>query len=158
LQPRRAARRLALDVLYEAEIRDVLPREAFELRTSGGWVLPTVDDEATPEEAAEEPTEEALKYARYLTEGVEDHHADIDELISRYADRWAIERMPVVDRNVVRIAVFELLWGEDVPVAVAINEAVELAKSFSTDDSGRFVNGLLGKIAETERDQMKGGR
>jgi N utilization substance protein B len=65
--------------------------------------------------------------------------------------------MPVVDRNVVRIAVFELLWGDDVPVAVAINEAVELAKSFSTDDSGRFVNGLLGKIAEIER-SADGGR
>ena len=150
MQARRAARRLALDVLYEAEIRDVLPREAFDLRKEGGWVLPTADDEASPEEAALEPTEEALAYARRLTEGVEDHHADIDELISRYADRWAIERMPVVDRNVVRIALFELLWGDDVPVAVAINEAVELAKSFSTDDSGRFVNGLLGRIAETE--------
>ncbi|MGH2805938.1 MAG: transcription antitermination factor NusB [Actinomycetota bacterium] len=150
MQARRAARRLALDVLYEAEIRDVLPRDAFELRRSGGWVLPTTDDEASPEEAGEEPTEEALAYARYLTEGVEDHHADIDELITRYADRWAIQRMPVVDRNVIRIALFELLWADDVPVAVAINEAVELAKSFSTDDSGRFVNGLLGRIAETE--------
>jgi N utilization substance protein B len=59
--------------------------------------------------------------------------------------------MPVIDRNLLRIALFELLWGDDIPVAVAINEAVELAKSLSTDDSGRFINGLLGKIAEERR-------
>jgi N utilization substance protein B len=71
-------------------------------------------------------------------------------LIVKYADRWAIERMPVIDRSLLRMALFELLWGDDIPVAVAINEAVELAKSLSTEDSGRFVNGLLGKIAEQE--------
>ena len=152
MQSRRAARTLALDVLYEAEIRDALPLEAFDMRSESGWVLPTEADDHTLGAAGQvDPSAEVLAYARYLTEGVQDHHAEIDELISRYADRWTIERMPVVDRNLIRIAVFELLWGEDVPVAVAINEAVELAKSFSTDDSGRFVNGLLGRIAETDR-------
>lgn len=151
MKARQAARRLALDLLYEAEIRNVLPRRAYEMRAADGWVIPTLaEDLGGAEDSHEEPTEEAVAYARELVEGVEDHHADIDELIVRYADRWAIERMPVVDRNVIRIAVFELLWGRDIPVAVAINEAVELAKSFSTDDSGRFVNGLLGKIADTE--------
>ncbi|MDQ3940403.1 MAG: transcription antitermination factor NusB, partial [Actinomycetota bacterium] len=141
MQVRRAARQLALDVLYEAEIRDVSPRTAFELRRTHGWVIPTPsDDQVTAEADQVEPSEAVLAYARYLTEGVEDRRAAIDDLIVRYADRWAIDRMPVVDRNVVRIALFELLWGEDIPVAVAINEAVELAKSFSTDDSGRFVN------------------
>ncbi|HVM35229.1 MAG TPA: transcription antitermination factor NusB, partial [Actinomycetota bacterium] len=79
-----------------------------------------------------------------------EHQAELDELIVRYADRWAIDRMPVIDRSLVRMALFELLHSDDVPVAVVINEAVELAKELSTDDSGRFVNGLLGRIAERE--------
>lgn len=149
MQVRSAARRLALDVLYEAEIRNSLPLEALELRSRDGWVLATASDEDQAAESPEPPTDEAVAYARSLVTGVQEHHAAIDELISRYADRWTIERMPVIDRNVVRIAVFELLWCEDVPVPVAINEAVELVKAFSTDDSGRFVNGVLGRIAET---------
>lgn len=157
MRSRRTARRLALDVLYEAEIRDVLPCEAFELRRKEGWVVPTPDDQAPSDEAdgvpppAEEaPGEDAMSYALELVEGVQTHHADIDALIVAYADRWAIQRMPLIDRNLVRMAIFELMWGDDIPVAVAINEAVELAKELSTDDSGRFVNGLLGRIAETE--------
>ena len=69
-------------------------------------------------------------------------------MIDRYADRWAIGRMPVVDKNLLRLGVFELLWVPDVPTPVVINEAVELAQSFSTDDSGRFVNGILGRAAD----------
>ena len=154
MRNRRAARQLALDVLYESEIRGNLPTEALSLRELEGWVIPTSGDDQTVSltEVDEPPSEEVLAYVRDLVEGVQTHHADIDSLIVRYADRWAIERMPVIDRNLVRIALFELLWGEDIPVAVAINEAVELAKAFSTEDSGRFVNGLLGRIAERERD------
>ena len=154
MQTRSAARRLALDVLYEAEIRGSLPLEAFESRRGYGWGVPTASDEGDEggvPPGSEDPSEEAVAYARHLVAGVQEHHADIDELITTYADRWTIERMPVVDRNVVRIALFELLWTDDVPVPVAINEAVELAKAFSTDDSGRFVNGLLGRIAETRK-------
>jgi N utilization substance protein B len=81
---------------------------------------------------------------------VQAHQADIDRLIALYADRWAIERMPVVDRSLLRIAIYELLWRTDIPVPVAINEAVELAQELSTDDSGRFINGLLGRIVEQE--------
>ena len=152
MQARSAARRLALDILYESEIRASRPLETLELSRNAGWVIPTAADQgddradAAPDLA---PTDEIVAYARRLLAGVEEHHDEIDALIGKYADRWAIDRMPLIDRNVVRIAVFELLWADDVPVAVAINEAVELAKSFSTDDSGRFVNGLLGKIAET---------
>ena len=151
MQVRSTARRLALDVLYEAEIRGSLPLEALELRHNYGWVVPTASDQTGTDAESEEevPTADAVAYARLLVTGVQENQADIDELIATYADRWTIERMPVVDRNVVRIAVFELLWAKDVPVPVAINEAVELAKAFSTDDSGRFVNGLLGRIAET---------
>ena len=149
MQVRSAARRLALDVLYEAEIRSSLPLEAFELRSSYGWVVATSADEERAPAPDQPPSDEAIAYARLLVSGIQEHHAEIDELIARYADRWSIDRMPVIDRNVVRMAVFELLWCDDVPVAVAINEAVELAKAFSTDDSGRFVNGVLGRIAET---------
>ena len=120
----------------------MLPVEAYRERERLGW---SVDDD---ENVAEQPERAVLAYARALVQGVQDHHADIDELITRYADHWAISRMPVVDRNVIRVAVWELVWGEDVPVAVAINEAVELAKSYSTEDSGRFVNGVLGKIVD----------
>lgn len=153
MKARRAARRLALDVLYEAEIRDELPSEALEARRAGGWVIASASDQgsATDEVSEEEPTEEALGYAADLIAGVQSHHADIDELIAAHADRWTIERMPVVDRTLLRIALFELLWREDIPVAVGINEAVELAKSYSTDDSGRFINGLLGRIVEVEK-------
>ena len=152
MQARSAARRLALDILYEAEIRGAPPVRSFDSSQEAGWVIPTAADEGGEgDQTSEAPSDEVVAYARLLVTGVEEHHEAIDDLIARYADRWAIDRMPLVDRNVLRIAVFELLWSEDVPVAVAINEAVELAKSFSTDDSGRFVNGLLGKIAETAR-------
>lgn len=151
MKVRRAARRLALDVLYEAEIRDMLPLEAWAARSKEGWVVPAAgDDDLLASNGGAEPPKEALEYGHGLVQGVQAHQADIDALIATYADRWTIERMPVVDRNIVRIALTELLWGSDVPVAVVINEAVELAKGLSTDDSGRFVNGLLGRIAERE--------
>ena len=75
------------------------------------------------------------------------HRAELDRLIASYAEDWTIERMPVIDRNLLRLGTFELLYLDDVPAAVTINEAVELAKTFSTEDSGRFVNGILGRIA-----------
>lgn len=147
MKHRRAARRIALDVLYEAEIRDLLPGEALDRRADEEWVLPA-EDEAAGADAVVAP--EAIEYARTLVLGVQDHQAELDELIVSYADRWAIDRMPVIDRSLLRMALFELLHEDDVPVAVVINEAVELAKELSTDDSGRFVNGLLGRIAERE--------
>jgi transcription antitermination protein NusB len=150
---RRAARRLALDVLYEAEIRDELPVDRLAAHQSGGWVVPSAEDDTVE---GGEPGPEVSAYARVLIEGVQEHQADIDALIARFADRWAIERMPIVDRTLIRIGVFELLWRDDVPTAVAINEAVELAKSLSTDDSGKFVNGLLGRVAENEQGEDPG--
>lgn len=147
MRVRRAARRLALDILYEAEIRDRLPLDAWEAHSAEGWVRPSAGDDGDSAPGDEWPAE-ATAYALALVQGVQAHHADIDALIVRYADRWAIERMPVVDRNLLRIAIFELLWAGDIPVAVAINEAVELAQELSTDDSGRFINGLLGRIVE----------
>jgi transcription antitermination protein NusB len=86
-------------------------------------------------------------FASELVRGVLDHGTELDELISSHAKDWSIERMPVIDRNLLRMALFEMLHLEDVPAAVAINEAVELAKIYSTEDSSRFVNGLLGSVS-----------
>ena len=89
-----------------------------------------------------------LDYAISLIEGVAQNLDRIDELIASYAEGWTIDRMPVVDRNLARIAVFELLYVPEIDDPVAISEAVELAKQMSTDDSPRFLNGILGRIAE----------
>ena len=148
MKARRVARQIALDVLYEAEIREMLPLDAFRMRQSAGWGNPQDSDD--PAAVIEDPAPESLAYARVLVEGVQEQNASLDALIAKYADHWTIERMPVIDRNLLRLALFELLCRDDVPVAVAINEVVELAKSLSTDDSGRFINGLLGKIVEKE--------
>ncbi len=123
-ESRRAARERALELLYEAETKDV---------TAGAVVaaLPVPPDD----------------YATALAEGVDDERAAIDELIVAHLKGWTLERMPAVDRAVLRLAVFELLHRPDVPVGVVISEAVELASEFSTDDSGRFVNGVLSAIA-----------
>ncbi len=86
-------------------------------------------------------------FASELVRGVTEHCDELDELISGHAKDWAIERMPVIDRNLLRMALFEMLHLDDVPAAVAINEAVELAKIYSTEDSSRFVNGLLGSVS-----------
>jgi N utilization substance protein B len=156
VRTRRLSRRLALDVLYEAAIRDSLPIESFRSRQAAGWAqtaAPQEEDEPESMWEIEEPTPDTIAYTRALVAGVQDHQAEIDGLIVRYADRWALDRMPVVDKSLLRIAVFELLWGDDIPVAVAINEAVELAKFFSTEDSGRFINGLLGRVVEEMPDE-----
>lgn len=121
--PRTKARKHALDILHSA---DALDRPALD-------ILATETD--------------VVAFTRELVEGVEANRAELDDLIRRYADRWALERMPIVDRNLLRIGIFELLHRPDVPPAAAINEAVELAKLLSTEDSGRFVNGLLGRVA-----------
>jgi N utilization substance protein B len=89
--------------------------------------------------------------ASLLVEGVEDRREEIDALLTDHARGWTLERMPVIDRTVLRIATYELIDRPDVPTAVVIDEAVELAKRFSTDDSGRFVNGMLSAIAKKVR-------
>lgn len=129
---RRRARKRALDVLYQADLRD-LP--AGEVLTAYLGRL-------------EEPKPMHIGYTVTVVEGVSAHADRIDELISSYAEGWTIDRMPPVDRNLARIAVWELLYADDIDAPVAISEAVELAKSLSTDDSPRFLNGLLGRIAE----------
>ena len=126
---RSKARKRALDVLFEAEQRDSPVLDLLAERITLG--SPPVSS-----------------YAADLVRGVTMHAARIDELISQYAEGWTLDRMPAVDRNVLRIGVYELLWADDVPDAVAINEAVLLAQDLSTDASPAFVNGLLARIAE----------
>ena len=89
-------------------------------------------------------------YAALLLRGVQEHHADVDALLRKFSEHWALERMPAVDRAV-RLGAYELGWEPEMPTAVVISEAVELAKQYSTKDSGRFVNGLLSRIAEELR-------
>ena len=129
---RRKARKRALDVLYEADLRD----------------LPVGEVLTSYLKRMERPYPEHLDYAVGLVEGVAAHAARIDEVISTFAEGWTLERMPVVDRNLARIAVYELLYVDEIDDAVAITEAVELARQMSTDDSPRFLNGVLGRIAE----------
>ncbi|MDO8971480.1 MAG: transcription antitermination factor NusB [Saprospiraceae bacterium] len=90
------------------------------------------------------------KFALDLTAGTLEQRHKIDALITQYTDNWRLERMAVIDRNIIRMATYELLYQEDIPPKVAINEAVELAKKFGDDESGRFVNGVLDKINKTE--------
>ncbi|WP_197698576.1 transcription antitermination factor NusB [Micromonospora viridifaciens] len=129
---RRKARRRALEVLFEADLRDQPPVEVL-----AGYL-----------ERIEKPHPEHLGYAVRLVEGVAAHLDRIDELIGSYAEGWTLDRMPVVDRNLARIAVYELLYVDEVDDPVAITEAVELAKQLSTDESPRFLNGILDRIAE----------
>jgi len=89
----------------------------------------------------------AIPYAKKLLDGVQEKREEVNQLISRYAENWRLERMSVIDRNILRLAVFELHFQDDVPASVAINEAVEIAKRFSTDDSGPFINGILDAMA-----------
>jgi N utilization substance protein B len=124
---RSKARKRALDVLFEADLRG---RDAV----------------ATLEEWASRADPPVQDYARLLVSGVAAHRAEIDALLGRYAGDWPLERMPSVDRTILRIGTFELLHADDVPAAVAIDEAVELAKSLSTDDSPAFVNGVLARV------------
>jgi N utilization substance protein B len=126
---RSKARKRAVDVLYEADLRGDDPVTLISGRI-GSPDVPPVND-----------------YTVTLVEGVTAHRARIDDLISEHAEGWTLQRMPAVDRAVLRIGLYELLWASDVPDAVAIDEAVELAKGLSTDDSPRFVNGVLGRIA-----------
>lgn len=131
---RRLAREAALRVLFQVEVgRDEL-------------------DAAIAYNASElDLDENALSFTDKLVRGVVEHRAELDALLDRFAVDWTIDRMAYVDRNVLRLAAFEMMYDEETPAGVAINEAVELAKRYGTDDSGKFVNGILGNIARTGR-------
>jgi transcription antitermination protein NusB len=126
--PRRQARERALSLLYEAESKEAAPAAVLA-------ALPVEPD----------------AYAVDVVRGVGDHMAELDKWISEYARDWTIDRMPALDRALLRMGVFELLYRTDVPTGAVISEAVELAQRFSTDESSRFVNGMLARIAEAVR-------
>jgi len=125
---RSKARKRAVDLLFEADARGL---DAVELLADrvGSPDVPPIND-----------------YTVTLVEGVTARREEIDKLIAEHAEGWSLQRMPAVDRAVLRLGVYELLWATDVPAAVAIDEAVELAKTLSTDDSPRFVNGVLAQL------------
>jgi transcription antitermination protein NusB len=123
---RSKARKRALDFLYEAEIKKISAMSLFSARDSS--------------ELSQEP------YVKVLLSGVEEHIQKIDELINTYAQDWDMDRMPAIDRNILRIAIFEILWVAEIDLRIACDQAVELAKSLSTDESSKYINGVLGRI------------
>lgn len=133
MSARTKARKRALDILFQSDVR-------------GEDLATTLAAEA--KRAANEPAREASwLYAREIVDGILDNREEIDEQITTFSKDWSLARMPAVDRALLRIGAWELLYNDAVPTAVAIDEAVELAKEFSTDDSGAFVHGVLARIA-----------
>ena len=126
MSARRKARKRALDFLYEADIRKA---SALQLH-------------------ATRPADELSEgdYVAVLLHGVDQHQRKIDELIVTYAQGWDLDRMPSIDRNLLRIALFEILWAQDLDDKIAVSEAVEIAKELSTDESAGYINGVLGRI------------
>ncbi|MBM4790551.1 transcription antitermination factor NusB [Streptomyces sioyaensis] len=131
---RTKARKRAFQILFEADQRGADVQSVL-----ADWMRHARTDPRQP------PVNE---YTLQLVEGYADQVTRIDELISTYAVDWDLDRMPAADRSILRLGAFELLWVDDTPDAVAIDEAVQLAKEFSTDDSPAFVNGLLGRLKE----------
>jgi N utilization substance protein B len=131
---RNKARKRAFQILFEADQRGAPVQTVL-----ADWIRHARTDERQP------PVGE---YTMELVEGYAQYADRIDDLISTHAVGWTLDRMPVVDRNIVRLAAYELVWEDDTPDAVVIDEAVQLAKEFSTDESPSFVNGLLGRFKE----------
>lgn len=132
MSARSKARKQSLDLLYESDIRNKPAIELLALRD-------VVDDgpDARP----------IRDYTKVLITGIDTHKRKIDELISTYAKGWDMDRLPTVDRNILRLGIYEILWQEDVPEGVAIDEALILAKELSTEESSGYIHGVLGRIA-----------
>ena len=127
MSARRKARKRALDFLSEGDLRNASPLELYASREK--------------EELSQE------SYVENLLQGVTAHREKLDELIITYAQGWDMDRMPAIDRNLLRLAMYEILWEPDLDEKIAINEAVELASELSTDESSGYINGVLGRIA-----------
>lgn len=136
MSARTKARKRALDVLYAADVRQISINES--LATEAIRALSEPDREAS------------WLYCREIVDGVVDHGDEIDELIETYSQGWTLQRMPIIDRALLRMGIWEVLFNDNVPDGVAINEAVEAAKLLSTDDSGGFINGILAKISQSK--------
>ena len=132
MSARSKARKAALDLLFEADIRGTNALETLVVR----------------EVVEEGPDARPIRdYTKELIVGISEHYRKIDELITTYAQGWDMDRLPAVDRNILRLGIYEILWGEQIPDAVAIDEALDLARELSTDDSAGFIHGVLGRIA-----------
>jgi transcription antitermination protein NusB len=127
---RRSGRELAFRLLFQADVGNLTLAEVFQ----------------TAREASD-ATDEVWEFATELARGAWENRADLDPIITRYAAGWTLERMANADRNLLRLALFEILHRDDIPQSVSINEAVELAKRYSTSDSAKFINGILGSFA-----------
>jgi len=144
---RRLARELAIQCLYNMAMNEVTPQESIDM----------VLEEASTERETPVPPGDLAEIKPYVTELVVGTHArlqEIDRSLEGYLKGWKVERLSRVDLQILRLAVYEMLYQEDVPPKVAINEAIELAKWFGTEDSGKFVNGVLGKMFK-ELDELK---
>jgi N utilization substance protein B len=137
MHERSRARRQALQILYQSDITGEDVSEILALSTY------SVEDG--------EPDE----FCRALVVGVGEHREEIDTILGEVSDHWVVSRMPFVDRNILRLSTYEICYGDDVPASVSINEAVELAKMYGGEDSSKFVNGVLGKIASRHADQIE---
>ncbi|CAB4666872.1 MAG: transcription antitermination factor NusB [Actinobacteria bacterium] len=137
MSARGKARKQALDILFETDIRGTSPMTILDTRVS---------NETDPDFPA------IRSFAAELISGVSEHRRKIDELIATYAKGWDMDRLPTVDRNILRLAIFEILWNEAVPDAVAIDEALNLAKELSTDESAGYIHGVLGRISSIKGD------
>jgi N utilization substance protein B len=129
---RSKARKQALDLLYETDIRGTNLVETLVSRD-----VPADGPDARP----------IREYTKELVNGVSDNRRKIDELITTYAQGWDMDRLPAVDRNILRLGIYEILWSTDVPTSVAIDESLVLAKELSSDDSSKYIHGVLGRIA-----------
>jgi N utilization substance protein B len=139
MRKRTKAREYALQILYAVDITEDDPVDCVERFWEGNA----------------ESSAEVKKFAAGLVLGVADHRKEIDKMIIKYATNWELNRMAVIDRNVMRFAVYELLYTKDIPPKVSINEAIDIAKKFGGPDSGKFVNGVLDKINKTERKETE---
>jgi len=136
---RTKARRQALQILYQREITGENTGSILESRSFN------------PEEG--EPSE----FCRVLLAGVEERQEQIDGVLADISEHWAVSRMPLVDRNILRMAVYEILYIDEIPDSVSINEAVEMAKTYGGEDSSKFVNGVLGRLAEVRAETNEDG-
>lgn len=136
MSSRTKSRKMALDAIFAADMRKQNPIDLLDTTAAG--------------QADRQNQEEIVGYARQIVAGITELHAEIDERIASFSHKWSIDRMPAVDRAVLRVAVWEILFNEEVPDQVVISEAVNLATEYSTDESGVFVNGLLSAISNTK--------
>lgn len=139
MRNRTKAREYALQILYAIDIKKDDPKDCVEQF----W------------EGSDESSDQVKSFSNEIVLGVSEHRKEIDSLISKYATNWELDRMAVIDRNVLRLATYELLFIEDIPPKVSINEAIDIAKKFGGNDSGKFVNGVLDKINKTESKKTK---